>query len=324
MRVVRVLVLGLAVACLSSRADAKPAAIDPAKLVGVWEVVKSGMSPAGSTMEYKKDGNFASVIKGTENVFEGKYTVSGDVVTIDPPGFTMTIKELTANKLVLVDLSDTIEYKRKGAVAAGGGARPKTSPRMGGSNPGVQPRAGGSGKWQDINSKEGGFSVKMTSPANGDEHQEGGGFEVHTLTWSLQHMELLVMAVRGPTEIPDEERVKTLRQLLGKATSGMGSGYKIVSEEPARVAGTEGRRFVLTIDKPGGSVEGRGRAPAQGEDRLPAPGRLRLEGQEAAGRRRRLPRLARPDRHHRGRQGEAQITRDQGHRQHDQGLGRSC
>ncbi|WP_020475726.1 lipocalin family protein [Zavarzinella formosa] len=108
------------------RADeAKPGTVDATKIVGVWEVVKSGTTPPGSTMEFTKEGTFKSLFKGQTVSFDGKYTVKDGKLTITPPGFTLAIKELTADKLVIPDLSGATvtEYKRQGAAA--GDPKPK-------------------------------------------------------------------------------------------------------------------------------------------------------------------------------------------------------
>ncbi|WP_149112728.1 hypothetical protein [Limnoglobus roseus] len=109
--------------------------VEADKLVGVWEVVKSGTAPAGSTMEFTKDGKFKSKFKGQTISFDGKYTLKGNSLTLDPLGFSVPVKELTADKLVVEDLGGktNTEYKRQGK--AGKSDKPETSTAATGKSP---------------------------------------------------------------------------------------------------------------------------------------------------------------------------------------------
>lgn len=89
--------------------------VDPAKLVGKWELTKSesGNAPKGAIVEFKKDNKLAITIdfNGKSLTLDGTYKVDGDklTVTIKPPdggkedSDTDTIKSLTDDKLVLID-----------------------------------------------------------------------------------------------------------------------------------------------------------------------------------------------------------------------------
>lgn len=99
--------------------------VDPAKLVGTWELAKSDEenAPKGATIEFTKDNKIiiAFDANGKEIKLEGTYKVDGDKLTVKlslPGGKdnedTDTIKTLTDDKLVLVDKSNkTNEFARK-------------------------------------------------------------------------------------------------------------------------------------------------------------------------------------------------------------------
>ncbi len=92
------------------------------KIVGVWIVVKGEGVPAGTPVEFTKDGKivFKIDINGKEIKLEGAYKVEGDKVTLSmktPDGKeeseTDTIKELTDSKLVFTDpKGKETEFKR--------------------------------------------------------------------------------------------------------------------------------------------------------------------------------------------------------------------
>jgi regulation of enolase protein 1 (concanavalin A-like superfamily) len=92
--------------------------VDQAKLVGLWEVAKGTQPPVGSTLEFAGDGTFKSTIKGQAITFAGDFKLEGDQLTLTPPGLAMSVRELTRDKLVVDGNGSTIEYRRKGAVAA--------------------------------------------------------------------------------------------------------------------------------------------------------------------------------------------------------------
>jgi uncharacterized protein (TIGR03066 family) len=94
------------------------------KIVGVWEVVKSVEVPAGSVMEFAKDGKVTVTvqIQGRPIKSEANYAIEGDKVTIlskNREGKEMkhvdTIKTLTDSKLILTSpAGNDIEFKLKG------------------------------------------------------------------------------------------------------------------------------------------------------------------------------------------------------------------
>jgi uncharacterized protein (TIGR03066 family) len=95
------------------------------KIVGVWIVVKGEGVPAGTPMEFTKDGKLVLKfeINGKEIKMEGTYKVDGDKVTVSmktPDGKedveTDTIKELTDSKFVVTDpKGKEVEFKRASA-----------------------------------------------------------------------------------------------------------------------------------------------------------------------------------------------------------------
>lgn len=96
-------------------ASADDKKIDPAKLVGKWELTKSesGNAPKGAIVEFMKDNKLAITVdvNGKSVTLNGTYKVDGDklTVTIKPPdggkedSDTDTIKSLTDDKIVLID-----------------------------------------------------------------------------------------------------------------------------------------------------------------------------------------------------------------------------
>ncbi|MCE9563235.1 MAG: hypothetical protein K8U57_14420 [Planctomycetes bacterium] len=93
------------------------------KLVGVWIVDKaSGDLPAGSSVEFTKDGKLAAVIKadGKEIKFEGTYKVDKDKINVELKvesetiKETVTIKKLTDEVLELEDKDKKVDtFKKK-------------------------------------------------------------------------------------------------------------------------------------------------------------------------------------------------------------------
>jgi uncharacterized protein (TIGR03066 family) len=94
------------------RADDKK--VDPAKLIGKWELTKSTdpKAPKGATVEFTKDNKLVVVaeIEGTKREFTGTYKVDGDKLSVKlnfgdakDNEDTDTIQSLTDEKLVLID-----------------------------------------------------------------------------------------------------------------------------------------------------------------------------------------------------------------------------
>lgn len=88
--------------------------IDPAKLVGKWELTRSTDPTAlkGALVEFTKDNkvHVSFTVAGKEEKFDGTYRVSGDKLTVkmnDPESKdkedTDTIQSLTDEKFLLVD-----------------------------------------------------------------------------------------------------------------------------------------------------------------------------------------------------------------------------
>ena len=242
-----------------------PPKFEAAQLVGVWEMVKSEEPKRiGSVLELLRDGRFKSTVKGQNITFTGNYKLKGDELIYTPPGFGATISELTATTMIL----DGNEYRRRGAAAAG----PRGNARMG-QGVGVRPRAGAApdpasggsgGRWPVVTSREDGFSVAMPGkPA--DEKQGGGGVGVHILTAQEGNLDLLIMAVTAPVEVPKDQEAKILGTLRERAVSTkFGAEFQVAADEPDKLGPLEGRRFDLTITRADiGKVKARGRSFAR-------------------------------------------------------------
>jgi uncharacterized protein (TIGR03066 family) len=97
--------------------------IDPAKLVGKWELTRSTdpEAPKGAVVEFTKDNKVvvSITVAGKEEKSDGTYRVNGDKLTVklsDPAAKenTDTIQTLTDDKLLLVDPSKKdFEFTRK-------------------------------------------------------------------------------------------------------------------------------------------------------------------------------------------------------------------
>ncbi len=93
------------------------------KLIGVWVVDKAGGDlPAGSTVEFTKDGKIAAVIKaeGKEIKFEGTYKLEKDKLNVElkvegeTVKETVTIKKITDEVLELEDKDKKVDtFKKK-------------------------------------------------------------------------------------------------------------------------------------------------------------------------------------------------------------------
>jgi uncharacterized protein (TIGR03066 family) len=106
-------------------ADDKDKKIDPAKLAGKWELVKStdAESPKGAIVDFTKDNKVEVelTIDGQRLQMSGTYKVAGDRLTAKvklPDGTeteeTDTIKLLTDDKLILIDKNkQETEFARK-------------------------------------------------------------------------------------------------------------------------------------------------------------------------------------------------------------------
>jgi uncharacterized protein (TIGR03066 family) len=101
--------------------DKKKSATNAEKIIGKWEVTK-GEVPAGSLVEFTKDGKlkFTIKMKGKDISLEGTYKVEGDKlkstmkVGDKEVTDTDTIKTLNETMLILEDTKGKVaEFKRK-------------------------------------------------------------------------------------------------------------------------------------------------------------------------------------------------------------------
>ena len=103
-----------AVVVFAGIAGAQDKKIDPAKLVGKWEVTKSEVPDLkGAAVEFTKDGKLSvmAIVEGKKREFVGTYSVDGDKLKVtlkskdggEENSDTDTIKSLADDKIVLVD-----------------------------------------------------------------------------------------------------------------------------------------------------------------------------------------------------------------------------
>jgi uncharacterized protein (TIGR03066 family) len=92
------------------------------KIVGMWEITKAGGDlPAGSTLEFTKDGKLNAVIKaeGMEVKLDGTYKVEKDKLTVKIKVAdqnieeTATIKKLTDDALEIEDKDKKVDVFKK-------------------------------------------------------------------------------------------------------------------------------------------------------------------------------------------------------------------
>lgn len=115
--------LGLAVLGLAGTAGAQDKKDDnAAKIVGKWEVTKSGSDlPAGSTIEFTKDGKMTAVVKadGQELKLDGTYKVEKEKLTVklklgdQEMEEAVTIKKLTDDALEVEDKDKKVDVFKK-------------------------------------------------------------------------------------------------------------------------------------------------------------------------------------------------------------------
>jgi uncharacterized protein (TIGR03066 family) len=108
---------------VANPARAAEKATNKEKIVGTWEVTKSGSDlPEGATIEFTKDGKLTINIKDKDKTItvKGTYTVDGDKLMVvtnfedKEHKETITIKSLTDKKLVTVDeKKKEDEFKKK-------------------------------------------------------------------------------------------------------------------------------------------------------------------------------------------------------------------
>ena len=92
------------------------------KIVGMWEITKAGGDlPAGTTIEFTKDGKLNAVIKadGMEVKLDGTYKVEKDKLTVKIKVAdqnieeTATIKKLTDDALEIEDKDKKVDVFKK-------------------------------------------------------------------------------------------------------------------------------------------------------------------------------------------------------------------
>jgi len=112
MNAVRIAALGFSLLLLASIQAGEP---NQAKIVGRWEVIKSVDTPAGSSVEFTKDGKLILIPKGKEDKkLEATYKVEGKKLTT-----TRTEKgKVEVNELTIQTLTETTltTLNDKGAV----------------------------------------------------------------------------------------------------------------------------------------------------------------------------------------------------------------
>jgi uncharacterized protein (TIGR03066 family) len=109
--------------CLVVLANTATAQDDNAKkIVGTWVVEKAGGDlPAGSTIEFTKDGKLTAVVKaeGMEIKLEGSYKLDKDQLTVkvtigtETVEETVTIKKLTDDTLEIEDKDKKVDVFKK-------------------------------------------------------------------------------------------------------------------------------------------------------------------------------------------------------------------
>jgi len=110
----------LGIAGFASAADKDDKNDNAKKIVGKWEITKSGSElPTGSTVEFTKDGKLTAVIKGDDNKLEGTYKVEKDKLTVKLKAGdqtveeTVTITKLSDTELVLKDKDNKVDEFKK-------------------------------------------------------------------------------------------------------------------------------------------------------------------------------------------------------------------
>ena len=120
MRTLFTVALGLCVVVFSGTARAQDD--NAKKIVGTWVLEKAGGDlPAGSTIEFTKDGKLKAVVKleGMEIKLDGSYKVAKDKLTVkvkignEEMEETATIKKLTADALELEDKDKKVDVFKK-------------------------------------------------------------------------------------------------------------------------------------------------------------------------------------------------------------------
>src|SRR6188474_3265581 len=96
--------LGVAIVGFATTAQAQDD--NAKKIVGIWEVAKAGGDlPAGSTIEFTKDGKINAVVKveGMEVKLDGTYTVAKEKLTVKIKVADQNIEEVATIKKLTDD-----------------------------------------------------------------------------------------------------------------------------------------------------------------------------------------------------------------------------
>ncbi len=113
-------ILGVCVVVFAGTAKAQDD--NAKKLVGVWIVEKSGSElPAGSSIEFTKDGKLNAVIKdaGGDMKFDGTYKLDKEKILVkitinnETVEETVTIKKLTDDTLEVEDKDKKVDVFKK-------------------------------------------------------------------------------------------------------------------------------------------------------------------------------------------------------------------
>lgn len=113
-------ILGVAIVGFATTAQAQDD--NAKKIVGIWEVAKAGGDlPAGSTIEFTKDGKINAVVKveGMEVKLDGTYTVAKEKLTVKIKVADQnieevaTIKKLTDDALEIEDKDKKVDVFKK-------------------------------------------------------------------------------------------------------------------------------------------------------------------------------------------------------------------
>lgn len=120
MRTLCAVALGVCVVVFAGTARAQDD--NAKKIVGTWVVEKAGGDlPAGSTIEFTKDGKLKAVVKadGMEIKLDGSYKVEKEKLTVkvtigtESVEETVTIKKLTDDTLEIEDKDKKVDVFKK-------------------------------------------------------------------------------------------------------------------------------------------------------------------------------------------------------------------
>lgn len=120
MKAVFAAALGVCVLVLAGQANAQDD--NAKKIVGTWEVTRSGSDlPVGTSLEFTKDGKLHAVIKadGMEIKLDGTYKVEKDKLSVkikvgdQDIEETATIKKLTDDALEIEDKDKKVDVFKK-------------------------------------------------------------------------------------------------------------------------------------------------------------------------------------------------------------------